>query len=64
MNILSERLDATNNASFRDLTQKNHALQKACDAPQGHQARLIEKERIKSKNSRSQTLDPDQSSSA
>src|SRR5574340_5030 len=24
VNILSERLDATNNASFRDLTQKNH----------------------------------------
>ena len=26
VNTLSQRLDATNNASFRDLTEKNHAL--------------------------------------
>jgi sigma-B regulation protein RsbU (phosphoserine phosphatase) len=31
VNILSQRLDSTNDASFRDLTQKNHALQKAYD---------------------------------
>src|SRR5574341_771922 len=29
VSILSERLDATNDATFRDLTAKNHALQKA-----------------------------------
>ena len=28
VNILSERLDATNDATFRDLTEKNHALQR------------------------------------
>ena len=46
VNILSERLDATNNASFRDLTQKNHALQKAYDELKAAQAQLIEKERL------------------
>ncbi len=46
VNILSERLDATNNASFRDLTQKNHALQKAYDEFKAAQAQLIEKERL------------------
>jgi sigma-B regulation protein RsbU (phosphoserine phosphatase) len=46
VNILSERLDATNNASFRDLTQKNHALQKAYDELRAAQAQLIEKERL------------------
>jgi serine phosphatase RsbU (regulator of sigma subunit) len=46
VNILSERLDATNNASFRDLTQKNHALQRAYDELKAAQALLIEKERL------------------
>jgi len=46
VNTLSERLDATNNASFRDLTQKNHALQKAYDELKAAQALLIEKERL------------------
>jgi phosphoserine phosphatase RsbU/P len=46
VSILSERLDATNNASFRDLTQKNHALQKAYDELRAAQAQLIEKERL------------------
>ena len=46
VSILSERLDATNNSSFRDLTQKNHALQKAYDELKAAQALLIEKERL------------------
>src|SRR5512138_1113259 len=46
VNILSERLDATNNASFRDLTEKNHALQKAYDELKAAQVQLIEKERL------------------
>jgi sigma-B regulation protein RsbU (phosphoserine phosphatase) len=46
VNILSQRLDATNNSSFRDLTQKNHALQKAYDELKAAQAQLIEKERL------------------
>ncbi len=46
VNILSERLDATNNASFRDLAEKNHALQKAYDELKAAQAQLIEKERL------------------
>ena len=44
--ILSERLDATNDATFRDLTGKNHALQKAYDELKSAQAQLIEKERL------------------
>ncbi len=44
--ILSERLDATNDASFRDLTEKNHALQKAYDELKEAQTQLIEKERL------------------
>ncbi len=44
--ILSERLDATNDATFRDLTEKNHALQKAYDELKNAQAQLIEKERM------------------
>ena len=44
--ILSERLDATNDATFRDLTEKNHALQKAYDELKEAQAQLIEKERL------------------
>ena len=46
VSILSKRLDATNNASFRDLTQKNHALQKAYNELKAAQAQLIEKERL------------------
>ncbi len=46
VNILSERLDTTNNASFRDLAQKNHALQKAYDELKAAQVQLIEKERL------------------
>ena len=46
VNILSERLDATNNASFRDLTEKNHALQRAYDDLKAAQAQLVEKERL------------------
>jgi serine phosphatase RsbU (regulator of sigma subunit) len=44
--ILSERLDATNDATFRDLTEKNHALQKAYNELKDAQAQLIEKERM------------------
>jgi len=44
--ILSERLDATNDATFRDLTEKNHALQNAYDELKDAQAQLIEKERM------------------
>jgi serine phosphatase RsbU (regulator of sigma subunit) len=44
--ILSERLDATNDATFRDLTEKNHALQKAYDELKAAQEQLIEKERL------------------
>ena len=46
VNILSERLDATNNATFRDLTEKNHALQRAYDELKAAQVQLIEKERL------------------
>ena len=44
--ILSERLDATNDATFRDLTEKNHALQNAYDELKSAQTQLIEKERM------------------
>lgn len=46
VNILSERLDATNDSTFRDLTEKNHALQKAYDELKAAQVQLIEKERL------------------
>ncbi len=46
VDVLSQRLDATNNSSFRDLTEKNHALQKAYDELKAAQAQLIEKERL------------------
>lgn len=46
VSILSERLDATNDATFRDLTAKNHALQKAYDELKEAQEQLIEKERL------------------
>jgi sigma-B regulation protein RsbU (phosphoserine phosphatase) len=46
VDILSQRLDATNDATFRDLTEKNHALQKAYDELKEAQTQLIEKERL------------------
>ena len=46
--ILSERLDATNEASFRDLSEKNRQLQKAYDELKAAQEQLIEKERLES----------------
>jgi serine phosphatase RsbU (regulator of sigma subunit) len=44
--VLSQRLDATNTASFRDLTEKNRQLQEAYDELKAAQAQLIEKERL------------------
>jgi serine phosphatase RsbU (regulator of sigma subunit) len=44
--VLSERLNATNDSSFRDLTEKNRQLQQAYDELKAAQAQLIEKERL------------------
>jgi serine phosphatase RsbU (regulator of sigma subunit) len=44
--VLSQRLDATNTQSFRDLTEKNRQLQTAYDELKAAQAQLIEKERL------------------
>ena len=44
--VLSQRLDATNTATFRDLTEKNRQLQTAYDELKDAQAQLIEKERL------------------
>jgi serine phosphatase RsbU (regulator of sigma subunit) len=44
--VSSQRLDATNNATFRDLTEKNRQLQKAYDELKAAQEQLIEKERL------------------
>jgi len=44
--VLSQRLDATNTATFRDLTEKNRQLQTAYDELKEAQAQLIEKERL------------------
>ena len=44
--VLSERLDSTNDATFRDLTEKNRQLQKAYDELKAAQEQLIEKERL------------------
>jgi phosphoserine phosphatase RsbU/P len=44
--VLSQRLDATNTATFRDLTEKNRQLQIAYDELKAAQAQLIEKERL------------------
>lgn len=44
--VLSQRLDSTNAATFRDLTQKNRQLQKAFDELKAAQEQLIEKERL------------------
>lgn len=44
--VLSQRLDNTNVATFRDLTEKNRQLQRAYDELKAAQAQLIEKERM------------------
>ena len=44
--VLSQRLDAANTQTFRDLTEKNRQLQTAYDELKDAQAQLIEKERL------------------
>lgn len=44
--VLSQRLDNTNVATFRDLTEKNRQLQKAFDELKAAHEQLIEKERM------------------
>lgn len=44
--ILSERLDSSNELAFHDLVAKNQALQKAYDELKEAQTQLIEKERL------------------
>ncbi len=44
--VLSKRLDSTNYATFRDLTEKNRQLQRAYDELKAAQEQLIEKERL------------------
>lgn len=44
--VLSQRLDNTNAATFRDVTEKNRQLQKAFDELKAAQEQLIEKERL------------------
>jgi serine phosphatase RsbU (regulator of sigma subunit) len=44
--VLSNRLDSTNFATFRDLTEKNRQLQKAYDELKAAQQELIEKKRL------------------
>ncbi|GAB1471358.1 hypothetical protein MASR2M66_22360 [Chloroflexota bacterium] len=44
--IISERLESSNEAAFHDLVTKNHMLQKAYDELKAAQAQLIEKERL------------------
>lgn len=44
--VLSKRLDSTNYATFRDLTEKNRQLKKAYDELKDAQEQLIEKERL------------------
>jgi serine phosphatase RsbU (regulator of sigma subunit) len=44
--VLSHRLDNTNAATFRDLTEKNRQLQHAFDELKAAQEQLIEKERL------------------
>ncbi len=43
---LSQRLDVTNNPTFRDLKEKNLQLQQAYDELKSAQAQIIEKERL------------------
>jgi sigma-B regulation protein RsbU (phosphoserine phosphatase) len=44
--VLTQRLDAANTQTFRDLTEKNRQLQTAYDELKNAQAQLIEKERL------------------
>ena len=44
--IMSERLDSSNEAAFNDLVAKNHALEKAYNELKEAQAQIIEKERL------------------
>ncbi len=44
--VLSQRLDATNIATFHDLTEKNRQLQTAYNELKDAQAQIIEKERL------------------
>jgi sigma-B regulation protein RsbU (phosphoserine phosphatase) len=44
--VLSQRLDAANTQTFRELTEKNRQLQTAYDNLKAAQAQLIEKERL------------------
>lgn len=44
--VLSQRLDAANTQTFRDLTEKNRQLQTAYDELKAAQAQLSEKERL------------------
>jgi len=46
VSVLSQRLDNTNAATFRDLTEKNRQLQQAFDELKAAQEQLIEKERL------------------
>lgn len=46
VSVLSQRLDNTNVATFRDLTEKNRQLQQAYDELKAAQEQLIEKERM------------------
>ena len=46
VSVLSQRLDNTNVATFRDLSEKNRQLQKAFDELKAAQEQLIEKERL------------------
>jgi len=46
VHVLSQRLDAANTQTFRDLTEKNRQLQIAYDELKEAQAQLIEKERL------------------
>jgi serine phosphatase RsbU (regulator of sigma subunit) len=44
--MLTKRLDNSNNATFRDLQEKNRKLQQAYDELKAAQAQIIEKERL------------------
>ncbi len=46
LDVLSRRLDATNTATFNDLTEKNKQLQQAYDELKAAQDQLVEKERL------------------
>jgi sigma-B regulation protein RsbU (phosphoserine phosphatase) len=44
--VSSQRLDSTNTATFRDLTEKNHQLLEAYNELKAAQVQLVEKERL------------------